>query len=237
MKHNDLDLSLKVANMYPNSTMPAQVCRRVMIRDEVLGTLYDNRNCEEQRPNYVFLPVNSSRIEGRYLCERTVDDTDYLHRAEGVRGDELMDVLEGIRAWAEAVQEWVRERRTELRAVLDFLPEPGWELSRIGAQHIGLTCQILGPCGSFTQDLSWANIAKLIGNSFSARGEYQIADAGVCGRDWGTMWYSWSYEPALIHWGSYAKDTLLTVTRIPDSVPDDDQFDNSTCHLSEEAAR
>jgi hypothetical protein len=193
-----------------------QLSHRVTIGDEVLGTLYDNHDCPQQSHIYVFNPVGAARIAGRYLVY-DADIKDYLHRAPGVRGNDLVEVERMINTWAESVKMWITERRQELRAVLDELPEADYRLSKIGKQYPGLTCQVLNhPVGSFTMRLGWSNMAKLLSTDDTG---YQITDAGSRDRDWGTEWYAYSHAPDVIHWGTYSKDTMMSVTR-PAPLPD-----------------
>lgn len=191
---------------------------RVLVNGQVLGTVYDNTKCETQRDNFVFQSCGTSRINGRFLVytgkNKSVDNELNL---PNIRGNELHDVLAGIRNYVESVQEWINKRRAELAETLAKLPEARFEFSqwgnKVAATQNGATCQVLGEHGSFTVFLTWAEIANLFAAPYETRNGFQITDSGLSGKDWGMMWFEWPYSPKTVHYGTYGKDSLMAITK------------------------
>lgn len=166
---------------------------KVLLNGNYIGTLYDNRDSEEQRAaqdTFVFLPGNIPNIIGGRLLPyetETVskEQRDYLSFARTVRDSDRAQAERKISAWIEDLQAFVEDRRQELRDVLDYLPELPFTV-RDGVTKF--QCLALGPAGSFPVDLSASDVAKAYGHSFEECRRFQIIEIGV-GRRWGMGWF------------------------------------------------
>lgn len=185
---------------------------RVECNGEIVGNLYDNRECDMERANFVFFPY-PSRITGEFLADIKAEDREYLHRAKGVFGDDLAEVLDMVRDWGETVERRVNGMREEFRKVLDAIPDRPFTMRKEAQHYSGVTAKVLkGGSDSFQIELTWAELAKMYGSSYSECSEYQVCDCGVNDQAYGIKWQHMRNSPT-IHAMSYSGFSFISIER------------------------
>jgi hypothetical protein len=173
----------------------------VICDGERIGTLYDNRECDRQPTNFVFL---EGCTDGLLLH---AGENPYLQRAEGVKGDDLTDTLAQVRAWAEARAAKVAELEADFRAAIASLPVPQW-----AGDAITFNACVSGPRGAFKAALSADDVAKVIGHSYFECGEHQLPKFGTGEQYYGCKW-TYMHRSSVISVVTYSGNRLMSITR------------------------
>jgi len=182
---------------------------------EIAGHLYDNRTCESQSTNFVFFPY-PSRISDEFSVGIDDKDRNYLLHAEGIRSDDMAEVLDMIRDWGETIDKRVAKMRDDFRKVLDAIPDRKFIMSKEAELHEGVKAKILkGSDHSFVMDLTWSELAKMYGSSYRECSEYQVTDCGVRGQAYGLKWQHMRKSPT-ISCVFYGGSSLLSIERSKD---------------------
>lgn len=205
-------LQLKLKIDHNINQYGGQRSHTVECNGEVAGTLYDNRNCESQKTNFVFYPY-SSRIAGAFSVELGSEERSYLLHAEGVKSNEMAEALDMVRDWAETIEARVTAMRDKFRKVLDAIPERPFKKSSTAEGYDGVLAKVLlGSKESFMMELTWAELAKMYGSSYGECSEYQVTGCGVNGEDYGIKW-SHMRASKTIQANAYSGANMISIER------------------------